>query len=124
MSLAVQGLRVAESDGNTILSVETMRATFAPVSSLVDGVWTFREIAILEPTARLFRNAGGVLNFSDLLRLDWPKGLRIQADMLLLRDGKILFRDAAVPGGFSHRQPHCYHGKGILHSAGHHNAFR
>ncbi len=101
MSLSAHGLRIEDSNGGTILSLDTLSATLAPMSSLLHHAWVFKEAVILEPSANVARNARGSLNFSDLLLLDWPKTLRLRFDVVRLLNGSLQFRDDAVPGGFS-----------------------
>ena len=97
-------------NGGAIFSVGTVRTTFAPVPSFLHHLLVFRGVLVLEPSVNIVRNAGGSFNVSDLLRLDWPKNLRLRFDLLRLLDGRIHFHDAAVPGGFSHHHQPPYRG--------------
>jgi hypothetical protein len=101
MSLAAHGFQINEPSGGTILSWRTLHTTFAPVSSLLRHAWVFKGAVLLEPSVNIARNDRGSFNLSDLLLLDWPKNLRLRFDQMRLVNGKVLFRDAAVPGGFA-----------------------
>ena len=101
MSFTVHDFQVEEPDGGIIFSVASVHATFVPVSSFLGHVWVFKGAVVGEPFANIIRNASGKLNFSDLLLLDWPKNLRLRCDLVRVRDGKVAFHDAAVPGGFA-----------------------
>ena len=101
MSVAIHGFQIDEPKGGVIFSLDDLNTTFAPWSSLFHRTWVLKEAVLIKPCVYIVRNAGGLLNLADLLLLDWPSKLRFRLNLMRLEDGKVVFRDAAVPGGFS-----------------------
>ncbi len=101
MSVTIRSFQLDEPKGGATLSLDSLYATFAPLSSLFHRTWMIKEAGLMGLHAHIVRNAGGSLNFADLLLLDWPKGTRVRIGHFHLLDGNVVFRDEAVPGGFS-----------------------
>jgi hypothetical protein len=103
MSVTVLGVRVDEPAGGAIFSADSVRASFAPLSSLFHRTWAFREATVSAPSVIVSRNSRGELNLADLLQLDWPKNINVSLALFRLSKGNALFNDESVPGGFSAR---------------------
>lgn len=101
MSLSVHGLRIEDSRGSVILSLDTLSVSVDPLASVVQRALVLREALLLEPTVNVVRDAGGSLNFTDVFLLDWPHNLQLRLNRVRLLNGRINFRDDAVPRGFS-----------------------
>jgi hypothetical protein len=101
MSANFRGVRIDEAGGGYFLAGARVYANFEPIASLLARAWMFKELLLVEPSVIIERKANGTLNFADLLLLDWPKNPNFRFGLLRVVGGKIVFRDAALPGGFS-----------------------
>ncbi len=66
-SLTVRGLAVAAHDGAEFAGWDELHVDFSPLASLGRLAWSFEEIHLVHPRARLYRDAAGALNIADLL---------------------------------------------------------
>ncbi len=66
LSTTIRGLLIKDPDGGTLLSWDEFYVNFQ-LSSLVTRAWTFKEIHILQPHARMQINWDYTFNFSDLI---------------------------------------------------------
>jgi uncharacterized protein involved in outer membrane biogenesis len=66
LSLTARGLKIQDPDGGTLLSWDELYVNFQ-LSSLFSRDWTFKEIALVNPCARVQVNPDGSLNISDIL---------------------------------------------------------
>ncbi len=66
-SVTIRGLAVTAHDGAEFAGWDELYVNFAPSTSLVRLAWSFDEIALTRPRARLYREADGSLNIADLL---------------------------------------------------------
>jgi len=101
MSADFRGVRIDEAGGGDFLAGARVYANFEPIASLLTRDWVFKELLLVQPSVIIVRKADGTLNFADLLLLDWPKNPNFRFGLLRIVGGKIVFRDAAIPGGFS-----------------------
>ncbi len=66
-SATIRGLTVAAHDGAEFAGWDELHLNFAPATSLFRLAWSFDEIALTHPRARLYREPDGALNIADLL---------------------------------------------------------
>lgn len=106
LSLALQGLKLAEPDGKPLLAFEKLFVDF-DAASLFNRAWTFDEIRLVSPDARVELRADGSLNWSALIEAlksedeEEDKPLpRLLIRHVALEKGRIGFVDRKVAGGF------------------------
>ena len=66
LSLTVRGLSLTESNGAPFAAFDELYVNFQ-LSSVFRGAWTFGDIRLVHPTAKLVRLAEGGFNFSNLV---------------------------------------------------------
>jgi uncharacterized protein involved in outer membrane biogenesis len=71
LSLTIRGLALTETNGTPFVAFDEFYANFQ-LSSIFRGAWTFDEIRLVHPTAKLVRLADGNFNFSNLLSTNQP----------------------------------------------------
>jgi uncharacterized protein involved in outer membrane biogenesis len=71
LSLTIRGLVLTETNGTPFAAFDEFYANFQ-LSSIFRGAWTFDEIRLVHPTAKLVRLADGNFNFSNLLSTNQP----------------------------------------------------
>ncbi len=71
LSLTIRGLALTETNGTPFVAFDEFYANFQ-LSSIFRGAWTFDEIRLVHPTAKLVRFAAGNFNFSNLLSTNPP----------------------------------------------------
>lgn len=105
-SLRVRGLALSEADGQRLIAFEELFVDFS-ASSLMRRAWTFDQIRVLAPRARVALRADGSLNWSGLLEAfksaetepDAPL-TRVLVRLFDLQRGAIELVDEKVAGGF------------------------
>ncbi len=92
LSTTVRGLLIKDPDGGALLSWDEFYVNFE-LSSLVTRAWTFKEIHLLQPHARMQVNWDYTFNFSDLIAkfssTNAPAKTTAPAKPLVLRVSKL-----------------------------------
>lgn len=66
MSIAIRGLKIKDPDAETLLSWDEVYVNFQ-LTSIFSRAWSFKEIAVVNPYARVQLNKDRTLNFSDII---------------------------------------------------------
>lgn len=106
LSVELTGLKLAEPDGKPLLAFATLFVDF-DAASLFNRAWTFEDIRLVSPDARVELRADGSLNWSALIEAlksedeeeDQPLP-RLLIRHVALDKGRIGFVDRKVAGGF------------------------
>lgn len=77
-SVTIRGLAVAARDGAEFAGWDELHVNFSPLSSLAHLAWSFDEISLVHPRARLSREADGTLNIADLIPPPAPPAAGLQ----------------------------------------------
>ncbi len=112
LSMAVEGLRIMEEDGSTVLL--SFKRVYGNIQSmsLIRRALVIREIAVVEPFARVERFSDGTVNLQALLppspekeagtakEEEGLKPLPVEVDRFALLGGKVQFTDRVPAGSF------------------------
>jgi len=113
LSMAVEGLQIMEEDGSTVLI--SFKRVYGNIQSmsLIRRAVVIREIAVIEPFARVERFADGTVNLQALIPPSTEKEagpakeegggskpLPVEVDRFALQGGKVQFTDRVPAGSF------------------------
>ena len=112
LSMAVEGLKIMEDDGSTVLL--SFKRVYGNIQSmsLIRRAVVIREIAVIEPFARVERFADGTVNLQALIppssekeagpakEEGGSKPLPVEVDRFALQGGKVQFTDRVPAGSF------------------------
>ena len=112
LSMAVEGLKIMEEDGSTVLL--SFKRAYGNIQSmsLIRRAVVIREIAVIEPFARVERFADGTVNLQELLppspekeagpvkEEGGSKALPVEIDRFALQGGKVQFTDGVPAESF------------------------
>jgi hypothetical protein len=94
-SVTTRGLKIKDPDAETLLAWDEVHVNFQLVS-LVSHAWSFKEISVLNPYARVQMNQDRSLNFSDIIAAHTNTAPAKPAQPLALRVGHLRIEGARV----------------------------
>lgn len=94
-SVTIRGLKIKDPDAETLLAWDEVHVNFQLVS-LVSHAWSFKEISVLNPYARVQMNQDRSLNFSDIIAAHTNTAPAKPAQPLALRVGHLRIEGARV----------------------------